>query len=505
MWTYKKQDAKRVLGFHILLLVCILVISLQRVATWPLPKFALKSHPSTRFIATPCRFQARLTEKFECGDLLVPEDRSRADSPLIRLHVVIIHSPSDHPQPDPVIFLEGGPGAHALDSLSGIRLRFAQVLADRDLIVLDQRGVGYSEPPLNCPELDYFYISAVDRDLSKTEAHLQQLAALELCRVRLEQSGINLPAYNAAAIAADVADLRAALGYETWNLYGVSYGAGLALLVMQAYPQGLRSVVLDAVRPLQIDVVTETAVNHAHALDQFFADCEADPACLGRYPDLEASYYALVAQLDAAPLSVRVPHPRVPGWTFTTSFDGADLLQITLRLLRVPQGQSQLLNLLDAMQVEEYGSLARLLQVSNSQRFFSEGMYLSVTCPAILAGDLKALMVCSPEQTRIYDYCLAEAAFQRARCALWLGEGGDTAVVSPPTQSDIPTLILAGGRDTVTPLCWAEATAAALSHSKLLIFPTAGHPVLPFEPRAWAAVAAFYNQPESCGMIPVTR
>src|SRR5690606_39073830 len=96
------------------------------------------------------------------------------------------------------------------------------------------RGTGYSQPFLGC----YGDEEAEDN-----------LAYARLCHADLTAQGIRLNAYTSAENAADIADLRVALGYEQVNLYGISYGTRLALTIMRDHPQGIRSVVLDSVYP----------------------------------------------------------------------------------------------------------------------------------------------------------------------------------------------------------------------------------------------------------------
>ena len=62
-------------------------------------------------------------------------------------------------------------------------------------------------------------------------------------------TGADLIAYNSTESAADFADLRKALGYAAWNVYGTWYGSYLAQTLMREHPEGIRSVVLDSVLP----------------------------------------------------------------------------------------------------------------------------------------------------------------------------------------------------------------------------------------------------------------
>ena len=247
------------------------------------------------FESAQCQFEIHPGQTVDCGYLTVPEDRSQPDGPTIRLHVAIFRSHSDNPAPDPIVYLEGGPGGQALEAASLVfNRRFAPFLADRDLIMFDQRGVGYSEPALDCQELIDLTYETLAQDLSPEEILALSTEAIRSCRDRLVSEGVNLAAYNSAESAADLNDLRLALGYEEWNLYGISYGTRLALTTMRDYPQGIRSVILDSTYPLPVSINTETPANFDRALNVFFGGCATDPAGSEAYPDLETVFWELV-------------------------------------------------------------------------------------------------------------------------------------------------------------------------------------------------------------------
>ena len=169
----------------------------------------------------------------------MPEDRSRPDGPTIRLHVGVFESESADPAPDPMLYLGGGPGENSTEATSfGFQTRIEPFLATRDYVVLDQRGTGYSRPSLDCPELDSAFKEHLDEDLTREEERSLHQQAIFECHDRLLSEGVNLAAYRSAESAADVEDLRLALGYDSWNIHGVSYGTRLALTVMRDFPDG---------------------------------------------------------------------------------------------------------------------------------------------------------------------------------------------------------------------------------------------------------------------------
>jgi pimeloyl-ACP methyl ester carboxylesterase len=223
----------------------------------------------------------------ECGYLIVPQDRANPGEITIELAFAILRSA--HALPDPLLYLEGGPGGSAL---AGLEDWVDSPYRDqRDIVLLDQRGTGFSWPRLTCDN------TSSDSD--------DEIEALKMCRARLEQDyGVDLSDYNSADSAADVADLRVALGYEAWNLYGISYGTRLALTVMRDHPQGLRSVVLDSVYPPVVDAYEEDILRTHRVFQVLFAGCAADAACDSAYPDLENRFYRLVDQWNAQPVYI---------------------------------------------------------------------------------------------------------------------------------------------------------------------------------------------------------
>lgn len=172
-----------------------------------------------------------LGPEFECGYLTVAEDRSTPDGRTIRLAVARAPATSPTPRPDPIVYLVGGPGNSGLLSAPG--LLTAGWNTDRDVIVIEQRGTLKAEPLLSCPELDAHLDIAVALAPTGPDAMAGESAAVTACRDRLVAEGWDLAAYDSTQNAADVADLRVAMGIDEWNVYGVSYGTDLALQTLR--------------------------------------------------------------------------------------------------------------------------------------------------------------------------------------------------------------------------------------------------------------------------------
>ena len=222
-----------------------------------------------------------------------------------------------------------------------LNLAFDQVFAPyfaagRELIFFDQRGIGLSEPALDCPAVQDLSIDLLDnqvggRQLSDQEAYDLVLNSFLSCGEDLE-AGADLSAYNTLASAADVNDLRIALGYDQVNLWGGSYGTRLALGVMRDYPEGLRSVVLDSAYPPDVDLYLDAPKNANSAFNVLFNACAEDPVCNQNYPDLGEVFFNTVELLEARPYDTVIMNP-LTGESFDAVIDGETLMGLIFQLL----------------------------------------------------------------------------------------------------------------------------------------------------------------------------
>jgi pimeloyl-ACP methyl ester carboxylesterase len=198
-----------------------------------------------------------------------------------------VRAPQASQQP-PVLYLAGGPGSSALDEFLNDRKAGTIPSCKRATSSCSTSGAPATPfPTLDCPEL-------ADADFTAGNPEQE-------CHSRLLAEGIDLTAYNSAENGADVADLRRALGYDEWDLLGISYGTRLALVVMRDQPQGIRSVVLDSSFPPNADTPVDEALNTWESLQTLFADCDADAYCRQNYPNLEAVFLETVADSERQP------------------------------------------------------------------------------------------------------------------------------------------------------------------------------------------------------------
>ncbi len=434
----------------------------------PTPTIEAVSLPA--FEPSLCRFKHEPGRDVECGYLIVPQDRGQLDGSVIRLHVAVFKSTNPNPAPDPVIHLSGGPGSALLDS-SDYFLRTVgdEILQTRDYILFSQRGTHRAEPVLDCPGYVKFLRKLYERDRSREERHALEIEFFLVCQDDLLEQGINLSAYNSVENAADVNDLRIALGYEQTNLYGISYGAKLALTVMRDHPKDIRSVILDSVYPPQIGGYSERVFNASHAFDTLFESCAADSDCNQTYPDLETAFYQVVDELNTNPITLTVSGcPMiVDGELFVTAiFQSMYWIDpfIPQSIVNASKGDYARL---------EY-ALEALLHIASN---VSLGMHYSTQCreevPFESYETALALAADVPPQ-------LAEvfaSPFKFDLCALWESGVADS-IENEPVVSDIPTLVMVGQYDPIVLPAHGKLVAETLSHSFSYQFPGLAHGVI---------------------------
>lgn len=406
-----------------------------------------------------CWFTPPPTVPVECGRVSVPEEpASPAGSPL-SLAVARFFSAAEPIAADPLVYLAGGPGGEAVASAAELFQSFAPLLDHRDLVVFDQRGTGWAEPRLDCEELET--VPASDA-ATETDALLDALSA---CRERFVASGIDLDAYDSAHNAADVEALRVALGYERWNLYGISYGSRLALTVLRDHPRGVRSAVLDGVVPVERKVFEDAPRNAQRAFELVFAACAAETACAEAYPTPMERLAGAVAAFDADPALIALEDGRLARIT------GSIVLETLFVVLYDAEAIPYVPALIELIAARDLTLFELLLRDGGLDSGVALGMYFSVVCaddaPFSSSDDVLAAVA---DLLPLFQGFATPEVFDH--CARW-GVTPSPPVESVPVVSSVPVLLTSGHLDPVTPPENGDAVAESLL--------AAAHHVLPFE------------------------
>jgi pimeloyl-ACP methyl ester carboxylesterase len=416
-------------------------------------------------LLTPCQLAAPgLADRTsaECGTFTVYEDRTAQTGRQIHLRVAIIKTLSRNPAPDPFFFLTGGPGQAATESYLQLASAFSRINQDRDIVLVDQRGTGGSNPLLcRAPET------------TEVEADLHQW--LNDCLQTLEATAD--PRFYTTALAVDdLNDVRAALGYDQINLYGVSYGTRAALTYLRQYPQTVRTVILDGIVPSDEALGLDVARDAQRAFDLFFSRCQAEPDCRGTFPDLQAEFAAIDQTLAEAPVAVALAHP-VTGEPTTFTLSHESFVQ-SLRLLTYAPETVALLPLLihTTFTTGDYKLFAAqaLLVGESLEASISEGMGYSVLCAEDVPFFTEAEAAQANQDTYLGDLQTEQL---RQVCEVW-PRGDVPADFKQAVSAEVPVLLLSGEADPVTPPENGEHVKQTLPNSLHLTIPGQGHNVI---------------------------
>ena len=416
----------------------------------------------------------------ECGYLSVPENRAHPDGRRIRLAVAKAKATSPTPAADPLLYLAGGPGGSGLIS-AGSRIA-AGWNRDRDVIFLDQRGTWKSDPLLSCPEIDAFLTDWARLNTLDPATANRSAAATRACRDRLAATGADLAAYATTENAADVADLRVALGIKEWNLYGVSYGTDLALQTLRDHPQGIRSIVLDSVVPPQSNALLGFWPSAASGLNALFDACAAQPACRAAHPNLRDDFFRLARDLTAAPRTVTVTD-RATGKATPVVVDGYKLVNFAITASLVPGTIATVPATVENLARGDGSAIAAaLLAGAPPSGVTGYGLALGVFCAeaaATIGSDdmIAAGRAVLPELPDAVLALSPQAPFLLGDCRSWNVAAAPAAVHTPTTGNE-PVLILDGELDAVTAPLNGELVAASLPRATRVRFADSAHDVL---------------------------
>ncbi len=411
----------------------------------------------------PCRLKG-IEREVRCGSVSMPEDPDQPDGRRLSIRFAVVPALAKNKAPDPVFVLAGGPGQAATRVAGPMQPVLSRLNARRDIVYVDQRGTGDSNP-LAC-ERDKPGQSIADsvdlaRAIARLDTCLQQLAA----RADTRQ-------YATWIAMRDLDAVRATLGAERINLWGGSYGTRAALEYLRQFPQRVRSVVLDGVAPASMALPASFAVDSEAALQTTLDACQADATCRAQYPQLAAN----LAQLRAAAergAEIDLAHP-LTGVRETVKLDQ----EMLAGLLRAPLYAPQL-----------GAALPFALMQAASGRYeplFALNLALSGRVAENFAEVMHFAVVCAEDLPRIDGAARAAAAatrFGTGFIAMYERACARVAVRAVPPEfyalpsASVPVLVLSGGVDPATPPRHGEQVARALPRALHLVAPHLGHGV----------------------------
>jgi pimeloyl-ACP methyl ester carboxylesterase len=414
--------------------------------------------PERSIALSPCRLGG-LSGEAQCGTWRVFEDRAARSGRTIDLAVAVVPALANSPRPDPLFVLVGGPGQGATEAGASIAEVLRDVRRKRDIVLVDQRGTGKSNP-LRCEtdrEQPLEELLAPHADPAKTRACHAALAA----DTRLYATPVAMD---------DLDEVRGALGYERINLWGGSYGTRAALVYSRQHPERVRSLVLDGSAPFALKLPLYVARDAQRALDLLYGDCERDADCRAAFPEARAHFRELLARSSQRAIDVSFAHPRT-GSPGRLRIEHAGLAGAARSLLYVPELASLLPLAVERAMTGDFAAFIASVDAFARGVSVSTGMFLSIVC----AEDVPRFDAVQAEQVS-RDTFLGGAWLSdlRSECDNWPSAQLPHTYFEP-VASDVPSLLLSGNLDPVTPPSWGEEVQRHLLRSRHIVVPGAGH------------------------------
>jgi len=421
------------------------------------------------FQSAPCWVTPTDEYAVDCGYVTAAAHAESPGGASVKLAVAVVYSNGASVAADPVVFLDGGPGEASLSDFLGA-VPFDSILDDRDLILFDQRGTGFSTPKPDCDISNVAVSSPTDAGVAQSDAGVpdEVVAALAACRDRAAADGIDLSIFRSSENAADVTAVREALGYAQWNLYGISYGTRYALTALRDQSKGVRTAVIDSVVPLQADLLADQGVSFYDDLHRIAAACSLQAPCSENYGDIESKALTALDRIEANP-----PDVRVDGGMATVSAElVASLLQTAMysavSIAYLPQIIQEIFD-------GDYSLFAPELSAeSSTSTLLDSATYFSTVCaedapfssPAAMNARLGAIPGAWRRwfaPTSIFDVC-----------DVWQVPAAP-AVDHQPVDSSVPTLVMSGAFDPITPPSYGALAAQTLARSQSVVLTEEAH------------------------------
>lgn len=392
-----------------------------------------------------------------CGRLETFEDRQRRAGRKIALQLAVLPATGTGPAAEPVFFISGGPGQGAVPLAGLVSRLLAHVHPKHDLVLVDLRGTGGSDP-LHCR------LPGSDEDPA---AYLGEQFPVEVLRRCAESLNADPTLYTTPVAVDDLEEVRRALGYEKIHLFGLSYGSRAALVYLRRHPEAVASAVLYGAVPTDMKIPLHHAPDAQRALDLLFDECEADAICRGAYPGLREKFWQVHRRLSEAPAKVEVTDPKT-GAKLSVLLD-VNLFNEEIRWRLYDEEANRVPALVSRAHAGDYSDvvhlLLRLRRVTNSTSVFAVGTFLSVTC----SEDVPFIDRRRAEELAAGTFLGTYRVDQQiAACTVW-PRGPLPDGYAEPVRSAAPVLVVSGYRDPVTPPHWGDEVLRTLPNGRHVV------------------------------------
>ena len=396
-----------------------------------------------------------------CATVDVPENPELPDGRQIGLNVMVLPATGEHPAPEPLVIFFGGPGEGVVSAAPFVAREYAEVLAVRDVLLVDIRGTGGSGP-LRCAY----------QEVHTMLDQFMPFDGVARCVAELSKTA-DLTRYTTPYVVDDVDHVRELLGYDRVVLQGGSYGTRAVLVYMRRHPDHVAAAELHGTAPTNIHMPQDFARDAQRALDGVIDDCAIDDTCRKAFPHLRAELWQVIRRYqDGHTIPATLADPE-SGENRTVELTHASFVH-GLRYMLYQSSTAAQIPL--AIHQAAAGDASIVAQVADNydrglSEGISEGLYLALTCTEDLPWIDPEDAIESAAGTFVGEL---RYRLQTAACSL-VPRGELPDGYFEPVRSEIPVLLLTGELDPVTPPYLGDRVAETLPNSLHLVVPYGGH------------------------------
>jgi pimeloyl-ACP methyl ester carboxylesterase len=427
---------------------------------------------ATRLRLSACTLQSVAAR---CGQLPVAENRADSNGRKININVAVLPARGSNRSPDPLFYLEGGPGGAGTAEAAWAAGRFKAFNERHDIVLIDQRGTGRSNE-LGCE---------TRRGIS-TETEVAEV--VKNCLISFEYKA-DPAQYTTPISADDIDEVRSALGYRQIDVYGVSYGVTLGLAYIQRHGSRVRAALLDSGSMLDFHVWEQVPRSAQLALNRLFDQCRADSACDAAFPNLKTDFSTVVNRLSRGPVQLDIVDPASGA---TVKFDKAAFGGLVIdAYLATPEGIAAFPKAIHGAAVGDWTAFGLVVESSLTASESIHMMRQTITCgDAWSALDPARVAAVAPESP-FTPWEMMFATSQAVVCKYWPHATG----ASGPVRSSAPVVFLNALSDPVDPPGNVVLAATDMPNSLVVAIAGAGHWQLNYDPTGCLAAKAnaFYE------------
>ncbi|WP_240321054.1 alpha/beta fold hydrolase [Kordia sp. SMS9] len=426
------------------------------------------------------------------GYLSVPEDWNQPASDSIKIAVAVLKNSQGKSDAEALVFIQGGPGQGNVDDIWTWQNH--PLRKNHDIVLFDTRGTGYSQPRL-CPDLGKEFLAILAKNQSPSKDEEQKANAALACKSDLIKKGINIDSYHSTSAAKDLHALKKSLGYNQWNIYGVSYGTYMAQVYANMFPNDISQLILDSSIADISEYYTANTTNYMTSLQKVFNACKADENCTNSYPNIESVFYEVIADLEKNPITVAVDKYLVESESFT--FNAEDFKVALQQALYNKQLVEVIPLLIYEFKARNKIALGNLVPAFSALLSMDYGVYFCMSCNETLPrNDLEELQ----QRSENYKGLQGPLSFYKSDftvCKKWNIQKDSILYqdLNNLKESTMQVLVFGGEFDPITPEGNAEKTANLFANGTAVTAYTYGH-VPSFTPIGIEVVTAFIDTNE---------